>query len=741
MSPTSIPAVVMAAIVSYLGAYHLLLSLRRVQHRHGARENLLFALVCFSVAAYDIFCAGLYSAATPQDGASWQRLQMVTLAASGVAFLWFVREYTAVRPRWPTWLLTATYGVLLPLAWWGPGRFDLLLDVPAVKDVLLPGGLVVRYQEMASGPAAEVLGILGILMFLYCLYACVRLFRRGDRRRAVPLLGAVVLLFIAVFNDTMVSSGIYESVYLFEYAYLALVLLMTYFLSEEVIRAIETREALKQAETGLQSILENSLQGIVVAEDGRIVFANSRMCGFLGLSLAELRAMSNEQLIDLLHEEDRAGIAAGFRSQGSHFEFRARRKDGTIRWFELLVGPVPFRGKTCQMGVCVDITERKRLEVQLQQVQKMDALGQLAGGLAHDLNNLLSPVLGYAELLLMDRGAADEDREAIEEIRRAAMRARDVTRQLLTFGKKQVIEMKVAELGELLTGLKKMLDRTIREDIRFELRLAPGPHDILCDKTQIEQVVMNLVLNARDAMPDGGTLALEVADALVVEGSDREPRVPPGRYVRLTVSDTGVGMDAQVLEHVFEPFFTTKEVGKGTGLGLAMVYGIVEQHRGHISVASARGQGTTFQILLPQADGPAEADARPGPAQAARPGRETVLIVEDNEQVRNLCRQILERYGYRTLLATAYEECEACIRRTDGPVDLLLTDVIMPGMNGRDLYRRLSALAPSLRVLFMSGYADDVIAHEGVLEPGVSFLQKPFAVPDLLDKVRRVLEQ
>jgi nitrogen-specific signal transduction histidine kinase len=398
-------------------------------------------------------------------------------------------------------------------------------------------------------------------------------------------------------------------------------------------------------------------------------------------------------------------------------------------------------------GVLSDFTgarkqaeERKRLETQLRQAQKMEAIGHLAGGVAHDFNNLLSPILGYAELILMDLHPDDPRYGNLVEVRNAAIRARDLTRQLLAFGRKQVIEMKAIHLGELASGFEKMLRRTIREDIKIKVQNPPSLGYVLADVSQIEQILMNLAVNAQDAMPNGGTLLIETGSFLVDDQFLlRHPEAQTGEHVMLTVSDTGHGIDKAHLDRIFEPFFTTKEDGKGTGLGLATVYGIVRQHNGTIWVHSEPETETIFKILLPRVDRPAAVGARAQLHPARNHGNETVMVVEDNKMVRKLTCSVLEEYGYKVLAAETAEECLRLIERR-GPVDLLVTDVVMPEMNGNELYQRLSSILPEMKVLFMSGYAGDLIAHHGVLQDGDSFIQKPFSIEVLTRKVRQVLD-
>jgi signal transduction histidine kinase/CheY-like chemotaxis protein len=379
-------------------------------------------------------------------------------------------------------------------------------------------------------------------------------------------------------------------------------------------------------------------------------------------------------------------------------------------------------------------------EEQLRQSQKMEAVGRLAGGVAHDFNNMLSVILSYSSMLSSELEPDDPNRADIEEIHKAGVRAAALTRQLLAFSRQQVLEPRVVKLEELVTGMRSMLDRLVGEDVELAFVGAAANGRVKCDPGQMEQVVMNLVVNARDAMPDGGRLTIETADVELDEDYAREHLgVKAGPHVMLAVSDTGLGMDAATRARIFDPFFTTKEAGKGTGLGLSTVYGIVQQSNGSVWVYSEPGRGTTFKIYLPRTDASA-ARAADAVRSEARRGTETVLLVEDEPQLRALARGILARHGYDVLEAANGHEALLVCERHEGPIQALLTDVVMPKMNGRELADRVAHLRPDMRVLFMSGYTANVVVHHGVPENAVAFLQKPLTPESVLAKLRAVLD-
>jgi PAS domain S-box-containing protein len=448
-----------------------------------------------------------------------------------------------------------------------------------------------------------------------------------------------------------------------------------------------------------------------------------------------------------VHPDDRepvrrAATAALGGGPAYSIDHRILLADGSVRWVheqaEVLRGP---DGRAVRMiGTVQDITERKQLEDRLRQFQKIEAIGRLAGGVAHDFNNLLGVIGGFTDLLARDLEPGHPGQRRVEQIRKATARAANLTRQLLAFSRKQVLQPRVLDLNTLVSEVQEMLRRVIGEDIGIVTMLSQHLGRVQADPGQLEQVIVNLAVNARDAMPGGGQLILETDNATFDEAFVRQHAgAKEGSYVMLAVSDTGHGMDAEVLSHVFEPFFTTKEAGKGTGLGLATVYGIVKQSGGYVTVYSEVGHGTTFKMYLPRSDRdpeplePADAPAPPG-------GSETVMLLEDEGSLREIIQEILQEAGYLVITTTDSRDALQAARDHPGPIHILVTDVVMPGMGGREVAEALARERPELRVLYMSGYTDEAIGRHNVLEPDVHFLQKPFATGALLRKVREVLE-
>jgi hypothetical protein len=427
-----------------------------------------------------------------------------------------------------------------------------------------------------------------------------------------------------------------------------------------------------------------------------------------------------------------------------HADYQVRTKNGELRW--LADHSFPWRDGQGRLlgavGTLMDITARKELEAQLNQSQKMEAIGRLAGGVAHDFNNLTTAILGYSELMLRRLGPDDPLRRHVAEVTRAAERAAGLTRQLLAFSRKQLLQPRVLDVAEVLEHSRSLLERLIGEDVELITRGEPGVGRVKADPVQLDQVILNLAVNARDAMPRGGRLVLEASNADLDEDYAHEHvTVRPGRYVMLAVSDTGHGMDKETQQRIFEPFFTTKDKGKGTGLGLSTVYGIVQQSGGYVWVYSEVGRGTTFKIYLPRVEDEADPpEPVAGPVATRAEASETLLLVEDEASVRELLRELLETAGYSVLEASGPAEALQIVESRPQPIQLLITDVVMPEMTGPELARRLAEMRPGLRMLFLSGYTEGVVADKGLLADGAHFLQKPFTGDALEAKVREVLE-
>jgi two-component system, cell cycle sensor histidine kinase and response regulator CckA len=555
------------------------------------------------------------------------------------------------------------------------------------------------------------------------------------------MLSLVLPLFVVEFRayDVLDKNILVE-------ALIGLVLLFDGYVVVHQLQISRVRKQIAMREELFKLISENAADMIaVVNTDGTRAYNSPSYEKILGYSPEELRGTLG---FEQIHPEDRAKVIAAAdeakrSGQGRRVEYRMSHKNGN--WITLESTASAVRNSTGEIQRLVivnrDVTERKELQQQLQVAQKIEAIGRLSGGIAHDFNNLLGVIIGYTESLQKRMEPQDRYREAIDEIQRAANRAASLTQQLLAFSRKQVLEPEILDLNSAVGEVEKMLQRVIGEHIELTLLLSEPLGVVKADRTQIEQVLMNLVVNARDAMPQGGRLTIATSNVDVAESSPSRPRyMLAGSYVLLKVSDTGSGMSREVQSHIFEPFFTTKEKGKGTGLGLATVYGVIKQSGGYVLVDSELGKGTSFDIYLPQVAPVSGITKTAGPQPAVTvKQRATVLLVEDEPSLRALTRDVLKEAGYTVFDAPDGFQALEIAKRSDIPIDLLLTDVIMPGMSGRSLADALDVSRPDTRVLFMSGYTDGEIETQGVLETGTSILRKPFSQSELLRRVQECL--
>ena len=509
----------------------------------------------------------------------------------------------------------------------------------------------------------------------------------------------------------------------------------------------QAEAALRASEERFRALVENSSDALMLIDaEGRVTYVAPSSQRHLGWAPDE---MLGKSIFDFLHPDDRelAGVrmAEALQRPGETVtaELRFKHADGAWRIME---GVGVNRLSDPSVGAIIvnarDITERRKLEDQLRQAQKMEAVGQLAGGVAHDFNNLLTAILGYCNLMIDDIPKEDPLRQDLAEIKAAGERAAALTRQLLAFSRRQILQPQVVDVNALVRQMEKLLRRLISEDVELVTALAPDLPAIRVDPASIEQVLVNLAVNARDAMPKGGRLTIETATVELDAGYvATHPSVTPGWHVMLAVSDTGEGMDAATRARIFEPFFTTKEQGKGSGLGLATVYGIVKQSGGWIWVYSEPGHGTTFKVYFPRvAEVAAPATTSAAPPASVR-GSETILVVEDDETIRNLVLKVLKGNGYTVLVAANGDEAERVAGQHHGRIHLLITDVVLPGLSGPEVARRLVTTRTDTRVLYLSGYTNDAVLRRGVLEAGVAFLQKPFTPGVLGRKIREVLDQ
>jgi two-component system, cell cycle sensor histidine kinase and response regulator CckA len=520
------------------------------------------------------------------------------------------------------------------------------------------------------------------------------------------------------------------------------------FVSQQLASAIDHKrheEALRQSESRYRSLVQSAVYGIYRSSvDGRFLDVNPALIHMLGYDSADEVVKLDPQREVFVEPAEHERLLQEFQRTGclDSAEVRWKRKDGTVITVRLSGRAATELDEADQALeiIAEDITERRALEDQFRQAQKMEAVGRLAGGVAHDFNNLLMVVSGYTEVLMEALDQNDPLLVKVQAIQQAADRATTLTRQLLAFSRKQLLELKVVDVNSIVADMERLLRPLIGENIDLTTKLTPNVGHTRADAGQLEQVIMNLVVNAKDAMPDGGRILIQTSEADPDTARREHSLIEPGTYILLSVSDTGAGMDRETQSRIFEPFFTTKEKGKGTGLGLSTVYGIVKQGGGYIFAQSEPGCGTTFRIYLPRVADPADSPRVDKHAQAAAGGSETVLLVEDEESVRELVRETLKTRGYKVIEASDGIAGMRVSEEYQGNIEILITDVVMPGMSGRELAKRVAAARPNIRVLYLSGYTEDAIIHEGALEPGTGFLQKPFTLQVLARKVREVLQ-
>jgi PAS domain S-box-containing protein len=641
----------------------------------------------------------------------------------------------------PTPLVLLLVAVIL-LPQWAYDRYPWYIGLFNVANYVLSGLAAALAAQAANGPGDlrfALAGVAAVVTFVgvnHVLLATMLRFGRGHSFRESGLFSAAGLLTELVLAGLGIAVGAFATFNPWVLPAIIAPLVLAH-------RSMSTVALLRQSEERFRTMFQSAPTAILMLDlDGRILAVNSSCEALLGYSEDEL---VGQQTPSLRHPDEAEEIGQQLselvRGERDSFRREARylRKDGAPVVTQLAVALVrDADGKPDYViAMAEDVTEQRQLEEQLRQSQKLEAIGRLAGGVAHDFNNMLTAIGGYTALALDHAAEGSELHGDLDEIRKATDRAALLTRQLLAFSRKQMLVPEVLNLNGVVLELESMLRPLIGEDVELTTRLDPALGPIEADPGQLHQVVMNLVVNARDAMPAGGSISIETENADVEENDDG---IEPGRYVTLTVRDGGEGIDEQTLGQIFEPFFTTKESGKGTGLGLATVYGIVKQSGGYVAVESELGSGSAFTIYLRRADGAVQQpQAAPEPAAAAPPasGTTTVLVVEDEEVIRGLVDQVLRGEGYEVILAADGDE--ALERAREARVDVLLTDLTMPGIGGRELAERLREGRPELKVMFMSGFADSGSFAGGTLPPATAFLEKPFTFAHLTERVRSLV--
>jgi PAS domain S-box-containing protein len=727
MNPVAVPVLVLAGITLYVGVYHLGLYLRRRE-----QADLWFCLTCFAIAIYDVASAFLYDSRDVAQGMHWQRVQIAAALPIAFSLVHFLAAYSGVklnqglvRALW-IWPAMALFGLWDP---WGL----VITDIPNVQTVSTPLGQV-TYYEAVLGPLFHFyeLAIAGVAVVT--VYIAQRAKRFGRKKLALPL--AVGVLLGGFIHDTLVAQGVLHNVYIAEYCWFAVMFLMNATLSHEVVDAALTKRNLQEAEERIAITLD-SIQDAVITTDneGNVMHLNPAAERLLGTPLEiarkkPLKDIASVQAADM-DRPARDPIQYALSHPPDPYGNLPVLSARTGQRYRIDQAGAPLRHPDGRlMGAVVvyrDLTVQHNALEELQHSQRMQSMGQLAGGVAHDLNNLLTPIISYSELCQRALASDSPPYAYLGHVLTAASRAAELTRQLLALSRKQILDTRVLPLNSCILEWEPFLKRLVPEDVTVQLELATDAGNVRVDSSQMQHVLMNLVANARDAMPRGGEITIMTMR-------------DDARTTSVLVKDSGSGMDADVQKRLFEPFFTTKPRGKGTGLGLATVRGIVEQHGGRIEVESELGIGTTFRIQLPVSvtEVPDVLSHR-SPAPTAARGTEVILVVEDDPTVRSLTEDALTELGYRVLTASGARAALVLIESEK--VELLLTDVVMPGMSGPELYRTLRERAPKLRCLYMSGHADDLLGDRGFLARGTQLLRKPFTITSLATQVRDILDR
>jgi PAS domain S-box-containing protein len=739
-----------AALVGFFAfaaVYHLIL------WWSSRQERLLLVLSahCGVLAASSVALVAIHTATTTTAAHNALRARVSLGLLLMVTWLWSVSLVSGVRARRFVWSLTIALLAVFPLQ-----ALVMPLNAPilSVDRVAMPWGEVISIPQQA--PPGWWYAPLFVAVFsiaIFGLYCGSRLWLR-DRVAGTLLLLAAGGIVLTLVEQFLKGYGKLASVPFLGVAPHVFWVCAVAILIARARR--QTREQLMASEHRFRGIFDQTFQFMgLIRTDGTLVEANRTALEFAGVREEDVIGKPfwetpwwahSEELRDRLREAVRAAAAGAT----VRFEATHPRPDGGMAHVDFSLKPV--HDERGEVSLLIpegrDITEwkradeaRRQLESQLAQAQKMEAIGQLAGGVAHDFNNLLTVINGYVGLLQARTDADDPKSALLDGVRDASDRASALTRQLLTFSHQQVVEPRVLELNDVVAETERMLRRLIGEDVRLVTALDPDLACVTADPGQIGQVIINLTLNARDAMPTGGEVIVETRNVEVDEAfAATHPGASPGSYVLLAVTDTGCGMSAEVRSRIFEPFFTTKRVGRGTGLGLATVRTIVEQSGGFLSVASKPGEGSTFGVYLPALDAPVPARELDLGAAAVPGGTETILLAEDDDSVRALTREILQEVGYTVLEAPSGAEAVRIAERYPQPIDLLITDVVMPEMGGRKLVERLALVRPGLKVLYVSGYTDDAVVLHGVLQADVAFLQKPFTIAAIARKVRQTID-
>lgn len=734
MNALSVLVIMAGAITAYVGISHFWLHLKRPR-----RADLLFAVTCLFMVGYDLSAAFHYSAQDIASGGFWQRMEIAFATSMGMPFLLFVNEQVELET--PPLAMAALVGFPLAglLALVDPWQV-LLSTEPLIKTLHTPWESYSIY-EYGLGPLFTALALLVPSMLLHCVWVAVgapryrkgRLVRRSQR--SSPLISAGVLALLSLSHDLFVAHGQLDGPYLFEYGFFAITVVMSWTLVKEVTQASHTKRTL-EVTTRRESTTLHAIQDAVITTDleGKIVDLNPAAERLLAVRLAHVTGKALSEYVEITSADtntivpDPVRFALG-RPPNPYGKLpQLVTTDGSERRIDLGGAPLKDQDGHVEGAIVVmrDLTLQHHALGSLEHAKKMESMGQLAGGAAHDLNNLLTPIMSYVELVQRDLAPDSRSAQFLGHVQDAATRAAALTRQLLALSRKQVLHVQTVPLAEFVRQTVPLLERLVADHAKLQVDIPEDAGKVRVDLGQFEQVLLNLVSNAKDAVSEGGTISIRVRRLTDTESC-------------IEVSDTGIGMDRSTVSRIFEPFFTTKERGKGTGLGLASVRGIVEQHDGFIYVDSEPGEGSCFEVILPTTQVEARVSSVRGvPRKDFRKGNESILVVEDDAAVRELVRDVLGQLGYQVHAADGYTM--ACAIADSEQLDLLLTDVVLPGADGIKVQDAVTE-RQNVPCLFMTGHADDRLGEKGILTKGTEVLRKPFTARELALRVRQVLDE
>jgi len=799
LNAVSIPPIIMAAVIVYIGIFHLTIYFQRLDRR----GDLAFALMCFGMALYDIFCAGLYNVTSVEDGVNWQRMQVFVLLLTGALFLWFIADYTSQRSRIWLYSFTGFFCLTSLVVLLDRSGLAYSFNHTLTKEVSLPFGLGTTYYEAAPGMLIGLLNAAGLLLLVYSLWMAVKYYRSGHQKKAIPLFLAIFILLAGLWNDFAVSSGIYLAIYALEYSYLGIVLVIEFFLTRDIVEAAVTKEALKfseekyrklsgelehrvaqrtrqlavfneelqieiagrkrieealkESEYRYKQLLNHAPVGIyeVDFQTGKLISVNDDvLCEYTGYSREELLSMS---ALDLLSEESQLQfierlekIFAG-EDVPDTVEYEAKGKNGQEFW-ALVNAKYVYENETPKSATVVvhDITERKRaeaekekLKAQLQDAQKMEAIGMLAGGVAHDLNNILSGIVSYPELLLLDLPLDSPLREPLSTMKKSGEKATTIVQDLLTLARRGVATTDVVNINQIISEYLQSHEYQqllkYHPEVVVETALETDITNIIGSPVHLSKTIMNLISNAAEAMPAGGALFVSTENRYINRPVNDDEEMKEGDYVIINVSDTGVGISSDDMKRIFEPFYTKKVMGRsGTGLGMAVVWGTVKDHKGHINIQSIEGEGTTFTLYFPATGDELKICESRNSIKDFMGQGESILVIDDVNEQREIATKMLNRLSYSVKSVSSGEEAIAHIK--NNPVDLLVLDMIMdPGINGFETYKRIVNLNPEQKAIIASGYAESKDIKKAQKLGARGYLKKPYSLEKLGEAVRNEL--